>query len=279
MTILPKRNGSRMITGNDASIFATAAALILLLLAVISVWEYAAQNIVGFAARHSNPSDIVQNLYDNAQADLRRFGLTAVRGGVGIAIAFFIAYPIGALFPCIGFTTKFAGALICFSLALPKLAVILITLRITGYSEVSVYVIGLWSACIMMVGLGYFHSLNFITDKGESGLIVEAAVVDGSNWFSLYWNIILPLLRPLQVSSLYVLSGSVWTSTTFGEALVLSNIQGLGERMAVKIQFDSTLGHFYAASFLLLCLEVGTWISIFIIQRILGQTTKLFPLK
>jgi len=274
-----KRNGSRVVTGDDASWTATGLVLVLVLSAIIFGWEYLAQGDINFANRHSYPSNIKDKLYENANADMWRFLYTAMRGGTGVAIAFFFAYPIGALLPCIGFATKFAGVVICLLLAFPKLAVILITLRTVGHNELSVYVIGMWSGCLMMLALGFFHSLGFLTATDERGQMLDSAAMDGANPWQTYRHIIMPLIRSYHISSLYVVSSYVWTSTSFAEAIVSGYVQGLGERMDVKIQHDAGLGHFYAASLWLYALGAGTWVIVFLIQRFYGHKNKFLPIK
>ncbi len=266
-----ERNGSRMVTGSDTSNKAAIFFLMVAFLIVIFVWEYQALSTPGFAARHSHPSDIWQNFQNFFWVDLARTGYTAWRGIVGLAIAFFVAYPIGALLPLFGFATKTAGLTICVLLAIPKIAVILLSLRTFGYVEVSIYSIGLWSACIMMLGHGFFDSLKLVTDRGHDGTILEAALDLGSRRMQLYYYIILPMLRKDHISSLYIVSGSVWTATTFAEAMILGNIRGLGERMSIAIQWDSTLGHFYSSALLLFILATSTWLVINVILRVLGH--------
>lgn len=272
--MLSKRNGIRAVTGPDASIIAAVLILIGTMIASIALWEYAAHAISGFAAEYSSPSEIWSYLQKYSHADLRRLEYTARRGALGIIVAFFVAYTLGVLIPLYGRITFLSGGIILIALWFPKLPFILFVREMLGYNALSVYTIGLWNACTMMLALGFFQSYRLVTDRGADGEILEAAVVDGANRWQIYRYIVLPMLRANHVIGLYVVAPRVWAGVTFAEALILGNIEGLGERMVTKSQYHATFGHFYAVCLYLFALEVATWCVIWTLATGIGLIRK-----
>ena len=263
--MLFERNGVRAVSGPDANIAVVVLILIGSMIALGGAWEYAAHTISGFAAKYSSPSEVWMYLQKYSEADLRRLEYTARRGVFGILVAFFVAYALGVLIPLYGRITFLAGGIILIALWLPKLPFILFVSEMVGYHALSVYTIGLWNACTMMLALGFFQSYRLVVDRGTDGEIIEAAVVDGANRWQLYRYIVLPMLRANHVIGLYVVAPRVWAGVTFAEALILGNIEGLGERMVTKSQYHSTFGHFYAVCLYLFALEIVTWCVIWIL--------------
>ena len=279
MEIFGKRNGTKGLTGDDASTLIAALCVAIFVVLLLGLWEYV-QWSTGSLAYYSYPSDIAYNLYFFADSDLKRFLDTGIRGSICLIVAFVIAYPLGALLPCFGKLTKFFGVLICLALMVPKLAVTLLTMRLNGYGESSILIMGLWTGWWIMLCLGFLNSLDLHTRTDALGEVMEASAMDCPYVWQHYWEVVLPLLRPSHISSLYALSGYIWTTTSFAEVMVGGNVTGLGERMNTKSLQDASIGHFYSASFLLLSLGIITWGIIYLLFSLIPSLkSKLFDKK
>lgn len=250
-----------------------AVAIALLVGAVtiaLLLWEYAARTIPGFAAEHSHPTEIWFYLTESEYVwnDLLRLEYTALRGGVGMLIAFIIAYPLGALIPILfDRITNLTRIIILSALWFPHLPLFLFVKETVGYNQTAVYVIGLWTACSTMLTFGFTQARRLVTDDGSDGEILEAAVVDGAGRWQLYWFIVLPLLRNHHIDNLAILAPRVWSGITFAEAIILANVIGLGERMVTTSEYSSTFGHFYAVTIYLILLEINTYVLIYSFPR------------
>ena len=152
-----ERNASRQVTGEDTKTWKTIAWLLCGALVGLFWWEYQARTVVGFNANYSSPSDIYAAAKIWWWIDLRKTGITALRGVVAIAIAFFVAYPLGSYAAMVAKLTKSFVFTNMFGLVIPKLVVIFIILRVVGFNSLSVMIISIWTASLMMAALGSFH--------------------------------------------------------------------------------------------------------------------------
>lgn len=256
-----ERNSSRWPSGNDTEALRTGLVFFALLIALLIDWELTATYKYGFAAQHSNPSNVIGHVAN--RHDWYRMYVTGLRGVICILFGYFVAYPLGVMVALYGRFTMMALMTLCLLLSLAKLGVILFFLRFFSYSETSIYAIGLWTSGLSLMAYGLFNTLfGWVIDKENNGAQMEAATLDGASWWNLYYEIVLPQVFPQRIAATFIVSGSVWTSISYAESRVPGTIQGLGERMSEMVENSSTMGHFYSVSLMLTALSAGTWIVI-----------------
>ena len=273
-----ERNASRHITGRDTNWWTVTCIWVVLLGGLLLYVEYLAHTVPGFAAKYSHPSAVAVSLVEDFHLIVPRFLETAWRGAIGIVVAGLMAYPLGALLPCVGTLTRFAFVIMAALLIIPKLAVTLFSQLTLGYGEASLYVIALWVAATYMFATGFLGSLLLHTKQNvekEADWTFQASALDGPPVWKHYL-MVMQMLRAHHVSSLQVLAMAVWTSLTFAEALSV-NVIGLGERMHVAADREAIRDQMWSSMLMLIVLEVLSFAAIAYIGRLLNVRTSLAP--
>ncbi|MEX0917811.1 MAG: hypothetical protein WDZ93_01510 [Candidatus Paceibacterota bacterium] len=272
-----ERNASKFMTGGDSRWRTVAVVSILMVGIPLLLVEYWAHTVSGFAARYSHPSAVFWILVNDFHLIWPRFTATAWRGMVGILAAGLIAYPLGVLFICIGPLTRFFFLVTLALLVMPKLNVALVAQWTYGYGETSMYIISFWIGCVFMFASGFLGALllhTFQRVEKDADSIFQASALDGTRFWAHY-RMAMQMLRAHHVSSLQILAMAIWTSLTFSEAI--SSVIGLGERMHDKVRLESTIGYAWAMSFLIILLEVASFIAIAYIGYLANVRVPIIP--
>ena len=119
---------------------------------------------------------------------------------------------------------------------------------------------------------GYYAILYLAGLQNVPSELVEAAMIDGANWWQRLWYVILPQIRPM--ATLVVIIATIGSLKLFGEVFVMTNGgPGLATQSVMLTVYQQAFQHFRFgyASALAIVMTVGilllTWISLKVSER------------
>jgi len=135
---------------------------------------------------------------------------TIIVGAITVVGGIFINSTAGFAFACLDFPGKrflFIVVLISFLIPFEAISVPLYMIARLFHIENTVY-----SLILPMLANGLCVFLFFQFFKEIPSELIEAAIIDGANWWQIYWKIFLPLSIPAIISASLLLFLSQWQS-------------------------------------------------------------------
>ncbi len=255
------------LVGKELTRVAVALFVLMILAVLLTVWQFYAETVDGFAINYSAPSLVWESLTENFYLNVRwHLTATLYRVVYALLLAFFVAYPLGSAMTNFGWPGQLVGMSILVVYAVPKIDVIYMILEFRGYNEGAVLLITTWTAFIMMMFFGYLAGHSMIRDKEMGRPLLQAAQGLGANAWQRYWRIMRPHLAGNQIHCLQVLSISVFTAVSFAELAVSANVNGLGGQI-LKSANQNNIDRMLSFSFILACTSGVTWYVVWGIEK------------